>query len=148
MTSDWLIHAQLKVWNVSLKMWQRCVESIGGARTHSSSDCCGGFLVVAAWDESLCSLPGAFLACCECGAKGSLGFRRLTIWNGALFNVAYAETSWLWDSSYIPPQGAPILSLTPDTFGVWQDCQVWEIYLRLLWLKALLDSKRQFKADV
>lgn len=61
----------------------------------SSSDCCGRSSVIAAWDESLCSLPGALLACCECGAKGSLGFRRLTIWNGALFNVAYAETSWL-----------------------------------------------------
>lgn len=43
-----------------------------------------------------------FLACCECGAEGSLGFTRLTIWNGALFNVAYAETSWLWDPSHSP----------------------------------------------
>lgn len=70
-------------------------ENVCRAHTDSSSDCCGRSSVIAARDESLCSLPGALLACCECGAKGSLGFRRLTIWNGALFNVAYAETSWL-----------------------------------------------------
>lgn len=71
--------------------------------TDSSSDCCGRSSLSTAWDESLCSLPGAFLACCVCGAEDSLGFRRLTIWNGALFNVAYAETSWHWDLSHIPP---------------------------------------------
>lgn len=41
------------------------------------------------------SVPQALLACCECGAKGSLGFTGSTIWNGALFNVAYVERSGL-----------------------------------------------------
>lgn len=42
-------------------------------------------------DRLSSSVPQALLACCECGAKGCLGFMGSTIWNGALFNVAYVE---------------------------------------------------------
>lgn len=46
------------------------------------------------------SVPQALLACCECGAKGSLRFMGSTIWNGALFNVAYVERSRLWEPPF------------------------------------------------
>lgn len=46
------------------------------------------------------SVPQALLACCECGAKGSLGFTGSTIWNGALFNVAYVKRSRLWEPPF------------------------------------------------
>lgn len=46
------------------------------------------------------SVPQALLACCECGAKGSLGLTRSTIWNGAIFNVAYVERSRLWEPPF------------------------------------------------
>lgn len=86
------MQVQLKV---HLSGWSTDTLRASVEPTDSSSDCCGRSSVMAAWDESLPSLPGALLARRACGAKGSVGFGRLTIWNGALFNVAYAETSWL-----------------------------------------------------
>lgn len=88
------------------------------------NDYSGCSSVITGRDESLLSLPGAILASHECGAKGSLGLRRLTIWNGALFKVAYAWASWLSDS-YFHCQGVPILSFTSDFyFSPRQGCQI------------------------
>lgn len=136
----------------SLKLEQRRVEA-SAELTGSSTDCCGRSSVIAARDQSLCSLPGAFLACSECGAKGSLGFRRLTIWNGALFNVAYAETSWLRDSTHFPPPRCShslthVWCFLVYVRSVTNFCWGGEFELGLLWLSQSFAQFWEFEAGL
>lgn len=66
--------------------------------------------------ELTSSVPAAMQPGCECAAEGSLRSGMRTIWNGALFIVAYVGKRSAWKLPLtFTPQGVPILSLMPDS---------------------------------